>query len=233
MTRMKWLMVLTLAIGAIFAAAVVANAQGGLGRCGTGRAGFGMHRGAGMMHRGAGMMQCGDRLGLTAEQKTKARAIFETARKESQAVFTPEQQAQMKAFRAQRQAPPTLNLTDAQKTQMQAIRQDIHAQIQKVRAEAKLSREEQGTQIRSIVQSAHQRMQQVLTPEQQQQMAARHQGPFAKLNLTDAQQAQLKGIREKAEAAFRAILTPDQQTKCDACRAQCEKTHQPAAPQAK
>ncbi|MEO1560332.1 MAG: Spy/CpxP family protein refolding chaperone [Cyanobacteria bacterium J06632_19] len=82
-----------------------------------------------------------------------------------------------------------LNLTDTQKTQMQAIKESARAQ-----------------------------MREVLTPEQVQKLeAAKASGQnkrqvwrSLKDTLTDAQKAELKKIRESKKAEFEAILTDEQ-----------------------
>ncbi|MDY6897738.1 MAG: P pilus assembly/Cpx signaling pathway, periplasmic inhibitor/zinc-resistance associated protein [Cyanobacteriota bacterium] len=80
-----------------------------------------------------------------------------------------------------------LNLTDAQKAQMQQIKQSARAEMQKV-----------------------------LTPEQLQQLEAakangqKKRGMWRSLNLTDAQKAEMKKIKESKKAQFEAILTDEQ-----------------------
>jgi periplasmic protein CpxP/Spy len=81
-----------------------------------------------------------------------------------------------------------LNLTPEQKTKMQAIWKSTRAQIDEV-----------------------------LTPEQRQQLAA-NQGQSRKdkwksLNLTDDQKAKMKAIRQSSQDQMNAILTPEQQAK--------------------
>jgi len=94
-----------------------------------------------------------------------------------------------------------LNLTDAQKAQVQ----DIMAQ----------HREDAHTKIRAI-----------LTPEQQTAFDANKPGMMGggrmmkDINLTDAQKTQVRDImtqeREDTHAKIRAILTPEQQATFDA-----------------
>ncbi len=191
----------------------------------------------GMGHRGRG--RCMKMLQLTPQQQQSARAIFKDAREQAKAVLTPAQQAQVKAhFAARRQARgghgmAALNLTDAQKAQMQAIRKDAHARAQTIRKDTTLSAEAKQTQLTALFTDTRSKIAAVLTPDQQAQlkahraqMQADRQAFKDSLKLTDAQQAQLKSIREKALTQFRALLTPDQQTKLDACRARCKTEHE-------
>ncbi|WP_066381416.1 MULTISPECIES: Spy/CpxP family protein refolding chaperone [unclassified Anabaena] len=94
-------------------------------------------------------------LGLTEAQKTRIQAIHRNTRAQIEAVFTPEQKAKIEAARQQRQArrsqrqqgdfppPPEagerlgkkfaqLNMTDAQKARIRAIREDAKQQVQAV-----------------------------------------------------------------------------------------------------
>lgn len=85
-----------------------------------------------------------------------------------------------------------LNLTDAQKAEMQKIKQ-----------------------------SARTQMRDVLTPEQLQKLEAakasgqKKRGVWRSLNLTDAQKAELKAIRENKKAQFKAILTDEQKAQLE------------------
>ena len=84
-----------------------------------------------------------------------------------------------------------LNLTDAQKAQMQQIRE-----------------------------STRQQMDAILTDEQKQQMsAARQQRQKPNLNLTEDQKAKMKAIRESAKTQMEAILTDEQKQKLQELRA--------------
>ncbi|MEA5596315.1 P pilus assembly/Cpx signaling pathway, periplasmic inhibitor/zinc-resistance associated protein [Rivularia sp. UHCC 0363] len=80
-----------------------------------------------------------------------------------------------------------LNLTDAQKAQMQEIKKSSRAEMERI-----------------------------LTPEQLQKLQAaktsgeKKGGVWKSLNLTDAQKAELKKVRESQKAQFEAILTPEQ-----------------------
>ncbi len=80
-----------------------------------------------------------------------------------------------------------LNLTEAQKTQMQQIKESARAEMERI-----------------------------LTPEQLNKLQAakasgqKKRGVWQSLNLTDAQKAELKKVRESKKAQFEAILTDEQ-----------------------
>lgn len=80
-----------------------------------------------------------------------------------------------------------LNLTDAQKSQMQQLRQETQAQIE-----------------------------QILTPEQRttmqslKQSGGKMRGGMKELNLSEAQKQQIRQIRASAQQKMQAILTEEQ-----------------------
>ena len=84
----------------------------------------------------------------------------------------------------------SLNLTDAQKAQMQEIKKSSRAEMERI-----------------------------LTPQQLQQLQAakasgeRKRGGWKSLNLTDAQKAELKKVKESQKAQFEAILSTEQKAK--------------------
>lgn len=88
-----------------------------------------------------------------------------------------------------------LNLTEAQKTQMQQIKQSTRAEMQRV-----------------------------LTPEQLQKLQAAKasrqgkRGGFADLNLTDAQKVELNRIKESKKSQMEAILTNEQKAQIQEMR---------------
>ncbi len=89
-----------------------------------------------------------------------------------------------------------LNLTEAQKTQMKAIRE-----------------------------SAKARHQSVLTPEQrtlieQAKQSGDRKGVRKSLNLTDAQKQQMKAIAEDTKAQMKNVLTPTQQQQLEQMKQQ-------------
>jgi periplasmic protein CpxP/Spy len=90
-----------------------------------------------------------------------------------------------------------LNLTEAQKTQMKALREAGRIEMERI-----------------------------LTPEQQATLKAAkgkrgdRRGIMQSLNLTDAQKTLLKAFREKQRQSFEAILTPDQKAKLEQKRSE-------------
>jgi Spy/CpxP family protein refolding chaperone len=72
----------------------------------------------------------------------------------------------------------------------------------------------QKAQIQQIKQSTRQQMDAVFTPEQKEQLrVAREQKQRPNLTLTDAQKAQLKAIRESSKTQMDAVFTPEQKQK--------------------
>jgi len=122
-----------------------------------------------------------------------------------------------------------LNLTDAQRQQLQAIRENSRRQIEAVltadqrqqletrRAEMERRREEFAN----------------LMPEQRQQLRRERReqrggpsgpgrgsrwAPFADLNLTDSQRQQIRTIMENARMQSEAVLTPEQRQQLENLR---------------
>lgn len=85
-----------------------------------------------------------------------------------------------------------LNLTEAQKAQLKAIREEARAKKDAV-----------------------------LTAEQKAEMQrARQERRKPNLNLTEAQKAQMKAIREESKRKMDAVLTPEQRQKLEELRQQ-------------
>ena len=100
----------------------------------------------------------------------------------------PKQSNQSAQSQVQNQPKPVgVKLTEQQKGQMNEIRRDTRARIEKL-----------------------------LTPQQQEQFKAALQSPqggqaaFAAMKLSPEQQTQLQGILQSAQARAEAILTPEQ-----------------------
>jgi len=76
------------------------------------------------------------KLNLTAEQKTKLKAIRESTRSQIDAILTADQRAKLNAGRQQRQKNrelmASLNLSPEQKEKIKAIRQDAKRQMDEV-----------------------------------------------------------------------------------------------------
>jgi len=175
-----------------------------------------MCRQDGLRHHRPGMMRKAARLNLTTEQRAKAREIMLQAKKDAEAVFTPEQRRQMAQMHQGRRGRmhDRQALTPEQQEKIKAIRQDARAQIEAVNSE-KLTRQERVEKLQAIRRSAMEQMRQVAASTRQPRQG---HGPRQRLSLTDEQQAQLTSIRDKAHEQFRAILTPEQQKQLDGMR---------------
>jgi periplasmic protein CpxP/Spy len=111
-----------------------------------------------------------------------------------------------------------LALTDEQRTQLEAIREDAHTQVEAILTD------EQRQQARAAREQFESRRAEFasLTPEQRQarfqEMRAQrgsgghggHGGPLAELNLTDEQREQIHSIMENARTQGEAVLTSEQ-----------------------
>jgi Spy/CpxP family protein refolding chaperone len=126
------------------------------------------------------------------------------------------------------------NLTDAQKAQLKTIRQSERSQIEALRNDSTLSREDMRAKIRAINENTRQQFLAVLTPEQQQALRNRFDGPrgfgpggpdgpggpggpgaLAGLGLSADQQAKLRAIHQSTKSQIDAArndssLTQDQ-----------------------
>ena len=127
-----------------------------------------------------------------------------------------------------------LNLTEAQSSQIEAIRTDSRSQIaalltpeQRTAFENNSGRggfreldltDDQRSQVRTIKEGSREQIDALLTDEQRQElMAMRPDGGgqgrgdrFEALNLTDDQSAQIEAIRTETKSQMEALLTPEQ-----------------------
>jgi Spy/CpxP family protein refolding chaperone len=131
-----------------------------------------------------------------------------------------------------------LNLSDDQKTRLQALMQTAHQQSQAIRQDTTLTEEQKHEKMQQIHKDMQAQFDSVLTADQRQQLATSRQagrvrgegrgmgegrawgaghgmGPLAGLNLTDAQKEQLKPIFESARQKMESLkndttLTADQ-----------------------
>ena len=171
---------------------------------------------------GARMSRLAQRLKLTPEQQTQARAIFQDMRQQVQQILTPEQRQAMQGRRHEfRSTLSNLKLTADQRAQIKTIRQDARTQARTIRANTKLSAADRRSQLRTLRQSTRDRIKQVLTPEQQSiiqasvAQARQQHGIKHGQRLTKEQRQQIGAIRQQALEHFRAILTPAQQAQFD------------------
>ncbi|BAY09303.1 Spy/CpxP family protein refolding chaperone [Calothrix sp. NIES-2098] len=134
----------------------------------------------------------------------KAQSSFSSNKLVAQAQNTQTPKARKNAIWQQ------LGLTDAQKSQIEAIRRDTRTQMEGVLTQ------EQKDQIRAQFQA---RQAQRGQPQAGQQPGQRpKRGGFAALNLTDAQKTQMKQIMQSSQQKIQAVLTPEQRTKLQELR---------------
>jgi len=122
-----------------------------------------------------------------------------------------------------------LNLTDAQRQQLQAIRENSRRQIEAVLTA------EQRQQLATRRAEMERRREEFanLMPEQRQQLRRERReqrggpsgpgrgsrrNPFADLNLTDSQRQQIRTIMENARMQSEAVLTPEQRQQLENLR---------------
>jgi periplasmic protein CpxP/Spy len=85
----------------------------------------------------------------------------------------------------------------------------------------------QKTQLQQIKASTRQQMEAVLTPEQKAQLLqAKRNRQRPNLNLSDAQKSQMQSIYENSMRQMNAVLTPEQQQKLQALRQQWQQKRQ-------
>lgn len=123
---------------------------------------------------------------LTADQqKEKRKELFKSYRKQSMAVYTPEQKEQLKKFRAEHKGKghgkdmamrghrhgghammKQLNLTEAQKQQLKQFRTDGKSQFEALRNDKSLSDDQRKAKMKELRQQRSEQMKSVLTQEQ-------------------------------------------------------------------
>jgi len=162
-------------------------------------------------------------LQLTADQQTKARAIFTASEQQVEQVLTPEQLAALKAQRAKTvgEIESVITLTADQKTKIAALRADAKTKATAIEADTTLTKVAKRTQLSELFRATHEQVLQVLTDDQRAQLrkaaetARQGQKGLRALNLTADQLAKIKAIRQQAMQDFRALLTPEQLQKLD------------------
>ncbi|MEH2144218.1 Spy/CpxP family protein refolding chaperone [Nostoc sp.] len=123
-----------------------------------------------------------------------------------------------------------LNLTDAQKTQIQAIRRDSRTKMEAVLTPEQKAKLEAAKQARRAEWQA--RKAQGQTGQQQPgQHHGRGKGDFADLNLSEAQKTQIRQIRESEKQQIQAVLTPEQRQKIEQFRQNAPSRRQQGNPQ--
>ncbi|MEH2136193.1 Spy/CpxP family protein refolding chaperone [Nostoc sp.] len=123
-----------------------------------------------------------------------------------------------------------LNLTDAQKTQIQTIRRDSRTKFDAVltpEQKAKLEAAKQAHQAERQARKAQGQTGQ----GQPGQHHGRKKGNFADLNLSEAQKTQMRQIRESEKQQIQAVLTPEQRQKIEQFRQNAPSRRQQSNPQ--
>ncbi|MBC6432652.1 P pilus assembly/Cpx signaling pathway, periplasmic inhibitor/zinc-resistance associated protein [Nostoc sp. HG1] len=116
-----------------------------------------------------------------------------------------------------------LGLTDAQKTQMQAIKRDSRTKMEAVFTPEQKAKLEAAKQARQAQRQAGQ--------GQRQPGERRGKGGYADLNLTEAQKTQIRQIRESEKQQIQALLTPEQRQKLEQFRQNAPSRRQQGNPQ--
>ncbi|MCF2151235.1 P pilus assembly/Cpx signaling pathway, periplasmic inhibitor/zinc-resistance associated protein [Desmonostoc muscorum LEGE 12446] len=117
-----------------------------------------------------------------------------------------------------------LGLSDAQKSQIQAIRRDSRAKYEAVFTPEQKAKLETARQARQTQRQAGQGQQQ---PGQSRGVWKK----FADLNLTEAQKTQMRQIRESEKQQIQAVLTPEQRQKLEQFQQNMKQRRQQRNPQ--
>ncbi|QFS49073.1 cpxP, periplasmic protein CpxP/Spy [Nostoc sphaeroides CCNUC1] len=116
-----------------------------------------------------------------------------------------------------------LGLTDAQKTQIQAIKRDSRTKMEAVFTPEQKAKLEAAKQARQAQRQAGQAQRQ---PGQRQGKRG-----YADLNLSEAQKTQLRQIRESEKQQIQVVLTPEQRQKIEQFRQNAPSRRQQGNPQ--
>ncbi|MEA5582615.1 P pilus assembly/Cpx signaling pathway, periplasmic inhibitor/zinc-resistance associated protein [Nodularia harveyana UHCC-0300] len=112
-----------------------------------------------------------------------------------------------------------LNLTDAQKAQMQTIKTNTRAQIEGI-----LTAEQKATL--QAAKEARQAQRQAGQGQRQARRGQRGEKGFANLNLSEEQKTQMRQIREASKEQMLAVLTPEQRQQMAEMRQNMESRRQ-------
>lgn len=124
-----------------------------------------------------------------------------------------------------------LNLSDAQKAQIQNIFNGARADSQAVKNDTSLTEAQRRDRLKGIHKTTQSAMMNVLTPTQQaqwQQIKAEHRGGHVDLGLNESQKASVRSIRHRAQLDARAVRNNTSLTK-EQKRAQLKTIHQQSA----
>ncbi len=116
-----------------------------------------------------------------------------------------------------------LGLTDAQKTQIQAIRRDSRTKFEAVLTPEQKAKLEAAKQARQAQRQAGQ--------GQRQAGQRRGKGGYADLNLTEVQKTQMRQIRQSEKQQIQAVFTPEQRQKIEQYRQNAPSRRQQGNPQ--
>ncbi|MBW4565138.1 MAG: P pilus assembly/Cpx signaling pathway, periplasmic inhibitor/zinc-resistance associated protein [Mojavia pulchra JT2-VF2] len=111
-----------------------------------------------------------------------------------------------------------LGLTDAQQSQIEAIRRETRTQMEAVLTQEQKNQLQEQLQARQAQRDQRQAGQQPGQRPNGRQAGERPNRGFARLNLTEAQKAQMKQIMESSQQRIQAVLTPEQRTKLQELR---------------
>lgn len=105
---------------------------------------------------------------ILKEQKTKMDALLTAEQKTKLAQLKADQKAKREAGYARHleKMKTTLNLSDAQVSQLKAQRTEMHARVQKIKANESLSREQKKQQMMALKEEAKAQHNKIFTPEQ-------------------------------------------------------------------
>ncbi|AUB39224.1 Periplasmic protein refolding chaperone Spy/CpxP family [Nostoc flagelliforme CCNUN1] len=116
-----------------------------------------------------------------------------------------------------------LGLTDAQRTQIQAIKRDSRTKMEAVFTPEQKAKLEAAKQARQAERQAGQ--------GQRQPGQRRGKGGYADLNLSEAQKTQIRQIQESKKQQIQAVLTPEQRQKMEQFRQNAPSRRQQGNPQ--
>lgn len=116
-----------------------------------------------------------------AELRDRMQALVQETRQKIMEVLTPEQRQKARAEMAAtgplamleriQRAAGELNLTDDQKTKMQAIMADVREQAKTIREKAQNDRQAAMEELQKLLRDSREKIMQLLTPEQSQKLA--------------------------------------------------------------
>ena len=145
-------------------------------------------RKGGMMHQRSVRMD--SILQLTEAQKLQLKALQEEYQQKRMAVYTPEQKAKLEQLRKNRgermkqgkhrnrPMPMVSNLTNEQKNNMRAMKQQQRDEAALIKANTALSDAEKKTKLKALHDANRENMRKLLTPEQLEQLKQRSQKPM-------------------------------------------------------